>query len=1187
MSDEYADILIRIGAWDEAAGTYPVEATLDDGGRFLGGELRLDQEKLLAAELDATEYGLELFYALFCGPIRRAYDKITGRAEAETEGRLRVRLWIDDGAAELHALLWERLYHIHKGKPAPLAISTLTPFSRYTGLEIAEPRPVSERPVRLFFAIANPRNLPPGLSPIDVEQEVENLHQVLGNLRQKNQVQVTLLPGRSGLSPELRTHLEREGYQIQDGVTSLEAILRSLAGCHVFHFLGHGHLKRPRERGEGTVALFLEKEDGTWQAVKDDVLETELRAINPPPHLVFLAACESARREAKAEHPFVGLGPRLVRAGVPAVVAMQDVVPMALARRLTADFYQRLLEHGLIDLALNQARHLLFEQEKADWAIPVLFMRLERGQLFAADPVRTVLQAIHHDYQPAHLWGEGEYLPIPTEVVHLAGDQDPGDLEWLEQESMPSLDLVEAAIDLFSRKHQAAISEREGRGQLVLLVGGHGTAKSTQMYRIAWTTAARSLHPDADRQVIPLYVDLRAHSIKRSGPRNPLEALMLKSLKDFWPQLTATGLRSLLRRNDGPVLRVLLDGSDDLPDRQRRDAWRAVGRLVLDYPRHEYMLAIDPAFFDPRRLGETTDMLVVQPLSQRKIEQFLQRGPAHPADPRLYRALSQAQLFDLAAIPWLLARMLKQARREGIYPRSRKEVLQSLVEDAIAELPTERGMRSRAEQTLYALAWEMQTARSSTWAVRDAFRTMAAVRGHREYSLEDLYEAMVGCGLLAQVGQDAMRFAYPVIQAYCCARAILQIDDRDQTLDDITASLGRLTRLRWWEDTLVLLSGLTDDPSLLIGMIVYGVNLTEGEQVFLAVRCLLESDLERIDPDPLIDQVIDALVWRMDRANEPHTSRRIRAAHALGQLRHRSAIPYLARVANQRIRIKWSGKPDYDYSNVRMAAAVGLQHLMSQSANKDVEKEIATADPELAELLRLWVDEDVETLADRLRSKGVAAQAIAAFALGDLQTPQAVDLLITVFLDPGTMSHTRWAAANALALLDPVEITNRAILPFLDADAAAREGLEPRAWKRRADWYGRLAYLIGKVRAQDPTTRDFLDCCLYEFKGVGLKGKAIQSLGWLYDRSYKDLFEEIAVGDFRQVALRKRPSKQDKTYLRRKAIEALANIGDEDTLNRLRENRADWKNPELARAFYWTSEEISWRLSLGAAIPVL
>ena len=179
-------------------------------------------------------------------------------------------------------------------------------------------------------------------------------------------------------------------------------------------------------------------------------------------------------------------------------------------------------------------------------------------------------------------------------------------------------------------------------------------------------------------------------------------------------------------------------------------------------------------------------------------------------------------------------------------------------------------------------------------------------------------------------------------------------------------------------------------------------------------------------------------------------------------------------------------------------------------------------------------------------------------------------------------AHTRWAAANALALLDPVEITNRAILPFLDADCAEQEGLEPRAWKRRADWYGRLAYLIGKVRAQDPTTRDFLDCCLYEFKGVGLKGKAIQSLGWLYDRSYKDLFEEIAVGDFCQVALRKRPSKQDKTYLRRKAIEALANIGDEDTLNRLRENRADWKNPELARAFYWTSEEISWRLSLGA-----
>ena len=64
------------------------------------------------------------------------------------------------------------------------------------------------------------------------------------------------------------------------------------------------------------------------------------------------------------------------------------------------------------------------------------------------------------------------------------------------------------------------------------------------------------------------------------------------------------------------------------------------------------------------------------------------------------------------------------------------------------------------------------------------------------------------------------------------------MSDRDRILDDISASLGRLPRLRWWEGTLVLLCGLISDPNLVLRSLIYGATLTEGEQVFLAVRCL-------------------------------------------------------------------------------------------------------------------------------------------------------------------------------------------------------------------------------------------------------------------------------------------------------------------------------------------------------------
>jgi hypothetical protein len=384
MAEEYADIRIRINPWDEARKSYPVEAALDDGSQYLGGELRIDMQKLLSAQLDSQSYGMELFDALFAGKIRRAYDKVTGRAEAEAEGRVRVRLWIDDGASELHALPWERLYHIHKGIEVPLTTSALTPFSRFTGLEIAESQPVRERPIRVLAAIANPQELPTGLAPIDVEEEMENLRQTLGGLRRSRLIQVTLMPGRTGLSARLRAALEGEGYRIQDGPTSLENLVRVIPGCHVLHFLGHGHFRRTGTGDEAAAALHLENAQGGWKAATDAELVSKITNLDPLPRLVFLSACESAKRHAEAENPLVGIGPKLVKAGVPAVIAMQDTVPMEVARQLTADFYQRLLEHGFVDRALNEARLLLFDNKQVDWAVPVLFMRLKDGRLLAS-----------------------------------------------------------------------------------------------------------------------------------------------------------------------------------------------------------------------------------------------------------------------------------------------------------------------------------------------------------------------------------------------------------------------------------------------------------------------------------------------------------------------------------------------------------------------------------------------------------------------------------------------------------------------------------------------------------------------------------------------------------------------------------------------------------------------------------
>jgi CHAT domain-containing protein len=100
----------------------------------------------------------------------------------------------------------------------------------------------------------------------------------------------------------------------------------------------------------------------------------------------MLMACRSA--QSSTRDAFIGLGPQLVKIGLPAVVAMQDDISVPSARRFGERFYRRLLEHGVVDLAMNEARSALITDKRYDAAVPVLFMRLRHGRLWGeAQPI--------------------------------------------------------------------------------------------------------------------------------------------------------------------------------------------------------------------------------------------------------------------------------------------------------------------------------------------------------------------------------------------------------------------------------------------------------------------------------------------------------------------------------------------------------------------------------------------------------------------------------------------------------------------------------------------------------------------------------------------------------------------------------------------------------------------------------
>ena len=127
--------------------------------------------------------------------------------------------------------------------------------------------------------------------------------------------------------------------------------------------------------------IFL-ADDKNWAQKVD---ETEFTQIitrqRHKPQLIFLASCQTATRS--PADAWRGLAPQLISAGVPTVLAMQDLVPTNTASTFSRIFYQQLLESGLVDLASNAARATLFTEKATGADIPVLFSRLPENRLFA------------------------------------------------------------------------------------------------------------------------------------------------------------------------------------------------------------------------------------------------------------------------------------------------------------------------------------------------------------------------------------------------------------------------------------------------------------------------------------------------------------------------------------------------------------------------------------------------------------------------------------------------------------------------------------------------------------------------------------------------------------------------------------------------------------------------------------
>ncbi len=278
---------------------YPVQITL-------GGEQVSPQDHLPAGILpwtpgaDLISDGHRLFDALFArGVLRDTWMQARGQS-----AQRRIRLRIDPNAPELHTLPWELL----RENDTTLSTDAKTPFSRY--LPVFEPwgQTIKERPIRVLVVISNPADLPHHLAPLDTALERSILEKAFHTLDQ-NEIQLHFFD-----PPVTMERLQTKLHQ----------------GYHILHYLGHGTFSKNKQH----TILYMQDSAGNTHRVRDQQFSQMLSRQRVPPRLIFLAACQSAARS--TIDTFLGLAPKLVTAGVPAIVAMQDKITTTAAPRTRA-----------------------------------------------------------------------------------------------------------------------------------------------------------------------------------------------------------------------------------------------------------------------------------------------------------------------------------------------------------------------------------------------------------------------------------------------------------------------------------------------------------------------------------------------------------------------------------------------------------------------------------------------------------------------------------------------------------------------------------------------------------------------------------------------------------------------------------------------------------------------------------
>ena len=357
---------------------------------------------LLEQSDDLTAYGRTLSNALYDDPeVRIRLIQALTNAES-VNAPLRLRLFIDTSAQELHSIRWELLRH--PKHDTSLCSGDRVYFSRY--LSSDDWRPIEMRSrgdLRVLVVVANPVGLEEfRLSPIDAPGELRRVRSALPGLEMSSLAE----PGQATIG-NIVAQLQR--------------------GYDILYLVCHGTLDK------GETWLWLEDSERKIARISGASLVTNFNQMSHRPTLMVLSACQTGGAQQDLSdrgQALITLGPLLAEAGIPAVVAMHGNISVTTANSFLSRFFKEIRENGQVDRAGAIARAAV--QDRDDAWMPVLYMRLKSGRIWYSPAFAPDERGSGRDKWPAirESLRNGECTPIigPDMTEGLFGRR--ADIAW-------------------------------------------------------------------------------------------------------------------------------------------------------------------------------------------------------------------------------------------------------------------------------------------------------------------------------------------------------------------------------------------------------------------------------------------------------------------------------------------------------------------------------------------------------------------------------------------------------------------------------------------------------------------------------------------------------------------------------------------------------------------------------------